>query len=85
MLRQFVMWGSAAGAVFFVFAAKHSRDNEIAFISLGLAFLCFGMWLYAVSTRSAPRDPDRASVFRIVSLWLKAKERDLQSRVDQKP
>ncbi len=85
MLRQFVMWASATGAVFFVVAAKGSRDYEVGFICLGLAFLCFGMWLYAVSTRSAPRDPDRASVFRIASLWLKAKERDLQARVDQKP
>ena len=85
MLRQFVIWGSAAGAVFFVVAAKASRDYEVGFICLGLAFLCFGMWLYAVSTRPDPRDGERASVFRIASLWLKAKERDLQARVDQKP
>jgi hypothetical protein len=65
--------------------AKVSRSGDLAWIALGAAAVFALMFLYAASTQSAAADPNRPSVFRIARLWLKAKEQDLQARVDQKP
>jgi len=53
---------------------------------LSMAVLCFVTWVYLLTTQPAPRDGEpRASVFRLMGLWMRAKEKDLQARLDQKP
>ena len=85
MLRLVVIWSSACLAVAFVVLAKMARADTAAFAFLGMGMLAFFTWLYALSTASAPRAGEpRASVFRLVGLWMRTKEKDLQARLDQK-
>lgn len=86
MLRQVVLWMSALTAGTFALLAKVARADQLSFVFLGLALLAFVTWLYVLSTQPAQRDGQpRASVFRLVGLWIRAKEKDLQARLDQKP
>lgn len=86
MLRQFVIWTAALMAGSFAVLAKMARSGEASWAMLGMALFCFVTWLYLLTTQPAPRDGEpRASVFRLVSLWMRTKEKDLQARLDQKP
>ena len=86
MLRMFVIWTSASLAGVFAVLAKVARSGEASWVMLGMTLLAFVTWLYALSTQPAPRDGQpRASVFRLVGLWMRTKEKDLQARLDQKP
>jgi len=83
MLRIVVMVTTFALGVGCAVLAKVARSGDFAWISLGAAAVFALMFLYAASTQSAAGDPNKPSVFRIARLWLKAKEQDLQARVDQ--
>ena len=86
MLRLVVIWLAALMAGTFAVLAKVARSGEASWVMLAMAVLCFVTWIYLLTTQPAPRDGEpRASVFRLVGLWMRAKEKDLQSRIDQKP
>lgn len=85
MLRRAAMLTTFTLGVGCAVLAKVARSGDLAWIALGAAAVFALMFLYAASTQSAAADPNRPSVFRIVRLWLKAKEQDLQARVNQKP
>lgn len=81
-----VIWSSASLAGLLVVLAKMARSGEASWVLLGAGIFAFLVWIYALSTQAAPRSTEpRASVFRLVGLWMRAKEKDLQARIDQKP
>jgi len=82
MLRQFVMWSVFAIALFFAFMAKAARWGEFGWYFLGLAAIFSALFLYVASTPGP--SGERWRPFRLISLWMKAKERDLQARIDGK-
>lgn len=86
MLRLVVIWTAALMAGAFVVLANVARSGEASWVMLSMAVLCFVTWIYLLTTQPAPRDGEpRASVFRLMGLWMRAKEKDLQARIDQKP
>lgn len=84
MLRRAAMLTTFTLGVGCAVLAKMARSGDLAWIALGAAAVFALMFFYAASTQSAAADPNKPSVFRILRLWLKAKEQDLQARVDRR-
>jgi hypothetical protein len=83
MLRIVVMVTTFALALGCLFMLKLVKSGEPTLIFLGLAAVFTVLFAYVASTPGPSRRSDRASPFRLIGLWMKAKERDLQARIDR--
>jgi type II secretory pathway component PulM len=84
ILRYALMMFSFVGALAALWQAhefKFWRPQE-AGILLGVAAVLVLVFLYTLTVRPQPKDGSepRPSVFRLVGLWMRAKEKDLAAR-----
>jgi hypothetical protein len=85
MIRYAILALSFPSALFFLFKAYEFKffRPETAFISLGIAGILTVLFLYALIVKPQPKDGSepRPSIFRLLKLWMLAKEKDLAQRV----